>query len=188
MFVLLLVLGGTTGWLWPILHSSPAHADVSQQQQPSLSAVFDWSMPDRFGLDEDGDGLIDYFPTADEISPSGWRVNFDACASRGSISLYEWSVGGDLVNSATQCQGFAHTFPDEGAYNVKLVVLDQSNNNDSVSNTVVVLDWLIVGIGDSFGSGEGNPDIPISQDEWDVLEATWGPVKAAFAVLIEANE
>lgn len=34
----------------------------------------------------------------------------------------------------------------------------------SVSRDVVVQDWLIVAIGDSYGSGEGSPDIPISLD------------------------
>ncbi len=41
-----------------------------------VAVDFDWTMPDRFGLDADGNGLIDYFTTAEAISPVTWRVDF----------------------------------------------------------------------------------------------------------------
>src|SRR4051794_11456962 len=65
---------------------------------PPLS--FDYSMPDRFGGDSNGDGLMDYYTPSDfcmedngatcarrpatnpnPISPSSWHVDLDACWS-----------------------------------------------------------------------------------------------------------
>ena len=41
--------------------------------------TFDWTVPARFGAHADRDGLTDYARTPDEINPSSWPVNFDAC-------------------------------------------------------------------------------------------------------------
>src|SRR4051812_47943028 len=46
---------------------------------------FDWTMPDRFGLDRDGDGLLDYdvINPAYLDPPNGWAVTLDASGSTG---------------------------------------------------------------------------------------------------------
>ncbi len=97
---------------------SRVHADVPQQQQPALSSSFDWTMPDRFGLDEDGDGLTDYFTTVESVSPDGWRVDFDACGSDGQITSFDWSISGILIDgtdtrSVSSCSGLFYEFPIE---------------------------------------------------------------------------
>jgi len=169
-----------TGVIWLVLFNSPIQADVPQQQPPPISAIFDWPMPDRFGLDEDNDGLIDYFTAADKINPSGWRVDFDACGSTGGPNSFEWTISGTQVETLGACDGFSYTFPRETFYQVSLTVRDSAGNEDTESKSVVVQDWLIVAIGDSFGSGEGSPDIPTSRSQLADLAATWAPVAAAL--------
>jgi lysophospholipase L1-like esterase len=52
-----------------------------------------------------------------------------------------------------------HSFAAEGAYDVTLTVRDP-DREVKFTRTVVVQDWLVASIGDSVGSGEGNPDVP----------------------------
>jgi hypothetical protein len=60
-------------------------------------ASFDYSMPDRFGLDENGDGLTDYVagtsdsPGPVQVDPSSWHVDLDACGSTDGAEL-TWRV------------------------------------------------------------------------------------------------
>jgi hypothetical protein len=148
------------------------------------TAVFDWSMPARSGLDVDPpDGVIDSFTDPAAISPSTWHVDFDACASVGAISTYRWSIDGVFVRELSQCNGFAHEFPAEGSYTVSLEVIDQQGARHTLTQPVVVQDWLIVAWGDSYGSGEGNPDIPILASALEDYRAAAGDLDAAQAAL-----
>ena len=53
-------------------------------------ASFDWSMPDRFGLDRNHGGVVDYVDgatgamTGYDATPESWRVDVHACASADS--------------------------------------------------------------------------------------------------------
>lgn len=152
----------------------PLAKDVPPARVPP-DAAFDWSMPDRFGDDANGDGLIDYYTTSIEsnkpvadlipIGPDGseiWRVDFDACNSTpgdGRIIRYEWEIDGARQPAARSCSGFSHNFPEEGAYQVKLTVSADDGLTSQFTQEVVVQDWLIVSFGDSYASGEGSPDI-----------------------------
>ena len=168
---LVLALAAVVGGSGPNMDTPRVHADVPQQQQPALSANFDWTMPDRFGLDEDGDGLTDYFTTVESVSPDAWRVNFDACGSDGQIISFDWSISGISIDgtdtrSVSSCSEFFYEFPIEGPFSVVLTTRDSQGNSASSSQTVMVQDWLIVGIGDSVGSGQGSPEISIPQSAW----------------------
>lgn len=83
-------------------------------------------------------------------------------------------------------------FPAEGSYQVTLTVKTGLGAVDTVTQTVVVQDWLLVSIGDSNASGEGNPDLPAdwALDRLDISAPIWedprcnrswtsGPVLAA---------
>jgi hypothetical protein len=146
--------------------------------------AFDWAMPPRFGLDASpADGIIDPFTDAASISPASWRVDFDACASTGAIVNYRWSVDGVFVQETPRCDGFAYEFPAEGAYTVALEVVDQDGARGTLTQQVVVQDWLIVAWGDSYGSGEGNPDIPILASDFEAYRAAAADLDAAQAAL-----
>jgi len=77
---------------------------------------FDWTMPNRFGFDDDKDGKIDYFTTFDSIHPPNWQVDFDACdlVTVDPISTYEWTVLNKVFVEST-CDGFSFDFPNEGS-------------------------------------------------------------------------
>jgi hypothetical protein len=157
-------------------------ATAGRAQGPT--AAFDWTVPPRYGLDvAPADGVIDAFTDPAAISPATWHVDFDACASTGSIVQYRWSIDGAFVREVSQCDGFAYEFPAEGAYTVALEVIDQDGAHSVRAQTVVVQDWLIVAWGDSYGSGEGNPDIPILPADLEAYHAAAADLDAAQAAL-----
>ncbi len=82
---------------------------------------------------------------------------------------YAWRVGGHArkFERRGKCV-FAFTqFPALGAYRVSLKTTNGEERGFGEIR-IVIKDLLIVGIGDSVGSGEGNPDIPAGADP-----ATW---------------
>ncbi len=144
------------------------------------AADFDWSMPDRLGLDADpADGVIDVLSTPEQIDPGEWEVAFDACASTDG-SEYRWSVDGEEVGRSSACSGFAWKFPREGVYRVGLEIAVGAGTA-AVERDVTVQDWLIVALGDSYGSGEGNPDLEIGDEAFDAWETAADALEQATA-------
>jgi len=88
-------------------------------------AEFDWRMPDRYGIDQNGDGLFDVNPPASFIFPANWPVTLDACASNGDgspITEYRWQIAGPgitgiVTQTAPTCT-HVYPFPTQGAYAV----------------------------------------------------------------------
>jgi len=139
-------------------------------------ARFDWSMPAR-SRDDDLDGLLDMESHWDEGLGHGlasgssgvdwrqnsWQVRFNACASEapGAITSFRWEVAGRPAETRTTCAANdLPSFPQEGEFEVKLTITAADGRTDSVSHQVHVQDRLIVTMGDSYASGEGNPDKP----------------------------
>ena len=127
-------------------------------------ASFTWTMPERFGMDRDGDGLVDERDDEAYVTPPVWTVQFDGCASTaggdepdGGLS-YAWTLDGEPFGP-DDCR-FSHAFGEEGDHTVRLEVTGESGRTDTTSHVVEVDDLLIFSIGDSVASGEGNPDIP----------------------------
>jgi hypothetical protein len=132
---------------------------------------FDWTVPARFGADGNGDGKLDYFPPDGtlQVNPSGWPTHFTLTGPCNATNTINWFVDGVQVQPGDariigydphSCL-FKYQFPSERKYSVKVEVRDGSNAlTGSVTNDVTIQDWLIVSIGDSVGSGEGNPDVP----------------------------
>ncbi len=182
-----------------------------------LKAGFDWRMPDRFG-DLNSDGLLDHlidrgdlngdgFAEHDsevEIDPDRFPVIFDACephsiSGDSSIKGFFWEIrtaAGEYrpVSFDPTCEGFSFPFR-EGQFDVRLTIEDGSGRTMSHTETITVEDWLIVSIGDSVASGEGNPDFPgvcpligrcIPPPRWQDLRcdrSRWaGPAQAALAI------
>lgn len=149
--------------------------------QAGLQARFDWSMPERFGMDQRSmggapgpDDVRDYWITFQDtwssvdperpdagspsIHPPSWRVDLDAGASLGAIAEYRWSIDGIEVAVETT-PSLPRDFPAEGKYSVTLTVADAAGNTAETTREVTVQDWLIVAVGDSYASGEGNPEL-----------------------------
>ncbi len=140
--------------------------------EQELAAAFDYEMPARFVVPalrapEDQSEYDVY--VEGPLQPDAWRVRFNACSSTGSPARYIWRIDGEEVGVETRCDGFEYDFPAEGAYPVSLVVEDGSGEQMEQSQIVEVRDLLIFGIGDSYGSGEGSPDV----DEREPGGARW---------------
>ena len=170
---------------------------------------FAWSVPSRFGL-LNGQNMVDYRwdPASatyaqSYVNPAEFPMNFDGCptqteadAQEGSTTnMYRWEIPARGVNQAARNCRFAHTFAAQGTYEVKLTITPPEGTPTTHTQNVVVKDWLIVSIGDSYGSGEGNPDQPQQFDGFGFVSrgarwidrrchrsATAGPAQAARAI------
>src|SRR5215208_6153607 len=124
----------------------------------SAAEPFDWKMSPRL---ERSDGKpLEYANTAGEVRGGPYKVelaaNPDVCGRAGAT--FTWSTPeGDLAEPSVTCM-LRHSFGSEGAYDVTLTVRDPERE-EKFTRTVVVQDWLVASIGDSVGSGEGNPDV-----------------------------
>jgi len=130
--------------------------------EPGLAASFEYEMPARFQVPalRAPEEQSEYEVYVDgPLQPETWRVRFDACRSTGSAVKYSWSIDGEEVGVETRCDGFAYEFPAEGPYWVSLVVEDSSGEKMEQTEVIEVRDLLIFGLGDSYGSGEGSPDV-----------------------------
>jgi hypothetical protein len=168
----------------PDLEPGPIEPDPDDTGS-SDPATFTWRMPSRF-TDENNDGLLDYmtpsdFCTVDDasgcsrrpktspfaVAPASWRANLDACASalaEGDDPTFTWRLlrSPGTITGGPGCSASVLTVPAEGTYAVELTV-SSSLGTATVTHDVVVQDWLIVSLGDSYGSGEGNPDVEMGR-------------------------
>jgi lysophospholipase L1-like esterase len=171
---------------------------ISSPLQFGPTADFDWSMPERFGP-EDKNGLVDYhwdpstrtYPST-FVNPQTWRVNFKACEGSerpSGIRSYTWEVLGQSFVVTDSCNFSYEKFKTLGVYPVKLTVTDLDGQTTSIQKDITLKDLLIVSIGDSFASGQGNPDIERDdrrKAQWVDVEchrsANAGPAKAALRI------
>lgn len=147
-------------------------------------ASFVWSIADRFGLDKNEDGRIDLPNTVAYAQPSKFTVTFDATSTvlprptgaqlagqiyrtvleaRHRAVQYEWKIsGGSLAQPLNREGGWddARQWSAElpqGVFHVDLTV-HFGEWVGTVRAILEVKDILIVSIGDSYSSGEGNPE------------------------------
>lgn len=153
---------------------------------PTISpAKFDWSMTDHFGqVDKNGIIWFNYEPYY--VNPeNGYEVKFDACASTNSVNSpvsYEWKLvpvkitGKGTVPSPNQLAKTCKVNLNlpEGQYDVSMTATMKDGNKKSWSEHITVKNILIVSIGDSIASGEGNPDRAQKFGKFDTVEK--GPV------------
>jgi hypothetical protein len=141
-----------------------AAAAVHRAEVEQPEARLTYTAAERF-RDHDGDGILDERQSPADVHPSAFTVELDGCRSTGAgqaITAYHWTVEGDTVTTDT-CT-YDHVFAGQGAYPVDLEIELADGTTTSVVQTVVVRDLVVVSIGDSVGSGEGNPDIPETDD------------------------
>ncbi len=148
---------------------------------------FDWKMAPRFGSDQNGDHVIDYHwdeasATYDpaHVRPSQFAVLFRGCPDKdenrlspNGVNSYKWELltkSGStiLLGNSHSCRplfslpphGVVEPTPWDASYRIKLTITAPDNQSQAFENIVHVRDFLIVSIGDSYGSGEGTPDVP----------------------------
>ena len=187
LFAVLVAFAMTVGTLFVL----PGSASAAPQ--------FDYSMPDRYGLDRNGDGLLDYadgtsdVTTGYDITPGSWHVDLDACASGASENaVYQWRILDQRdpadpleVTGGPGCDEFDLVVPAEGTYRVGLTVVDGATTSPEVVKEVVVQDWLIVSLGDSYGSGEGAADVELDQSRYEQVTQAWNNWMTSLQELAE---
>jgi hypothetical protein len=171
---------------------------VPENSETSDRFSFDWTMQDRFGLDHNENGVMDMPNTpayVQNLRYDGERVakflvHLSSELGEGLISKsHKWCIDGpkeiDAWRGAGQADGQQISeWLEEGVYTVyQRLVATTAEGNEEVflrKDTMVVEDILIVALGDSLASGEGNPEIA----RWDIKdiddadkpsdEAVWG--------------
>jgi hypothetical protein len=163
-------------------------APVPSDGDLTVVGSFDWSVSDRFGLDSDDDGRLDMPNTVEyvlnldpgscadgcaEITPT-FPVVLDASQvelvdtnSRSvPIDGYEWTLdgAGEVKLVAGESPQVVVELP-EGSYATSLEIRGGGQIHTLVG-AIEVSDILVAVIGDSFASGEGNPEIPGDPARW----------------------
>ncbi len=143
---------------------------------------------DRFGLDSDGDGLIDLANTVEYVhGVEQGRCGVTCPEARFPIMLwgslggldgerlpdptglrFEWTVSGAALAEPEIATGPVATVGlPEGSHRVELAVhleLPWGSVAVRTATRLRVDDLLIVAIGDSYSAGEGNPERPLDGD------------------------
>lgn len=106
-----------------------------------------------------GCGGIDAYLNPDSHAVELWVVGSNGAAVPGNARC-EWRIGGKLVAEASCAervsgQGVALPYPGGAEISVNAV------GEQPIIADAAVRDLLIAGLGDSFASGEGNPNLPI---------------------------
>ena len=167
------------GWglaLCALVVAGPA---VASAQALTVSS---WSAPERLGPDHDGDGLVDLPSTPAQVTPATWPIDItiaDPAAPSCPATAYSWTIDGAPAG-ATRLRAcvFRLAFPSQGQHLV--TVAPSGAPAAAVPVTVRVRDLLIVSLGDSVASGEGNIDRPGHwNDQRCHRSARAGPVLAA---------
>jgi len=196
----------TTAWATPTLPPDPPVAqDDPVIFDTTAHPAFDWSMPERY----DASWAAYRFSTGtylpEFVTPKTWSIGLDACDSTAvhAITGYDFTVsqvGTAWTRTFTSktCSTRYSALPALGAYRVRLSLTTDWGPNvgvsEQVSNGATLKDYLVVSMGDSLASGEGNPDVrgdydPVGPDdpaEWKDSRchrsALSGPALAARAV------
>lgn len=156
---------------------TPSSATVIiEDPAPSTTyASFDWSMRPRYGLNWNGDshGRIDLPNTPGYVQGYDWNpssgqfdadgagfwVDLNAGGSQGAIANYAWSIlKPDGTSIDLSGQNVSVKLVDDTTYTVTLTV-SGANGTHTDQQLVHVNNILVLGMGDSFASGEGNPEV-----------------------------
>lgn len=136
---------------------------------------FEWSRPSRFTATMASfhwdQATATYDPT--HVHPSTWTADFDACATEADLAAteagqptantYTWQIRGEVI-ARQSCLLTYDRFPAQGTYAVTLTITGPDAGGP-FTHPVTIRDILIVSVGDSYASGEGNPVVPRSGDQ-----------------------
>ncbi|MBM3678272.1 MAG: hypothetical protein FJW96_10390, partial [Actinobacteria bacterium] len=140
-----------------------------QARQQSLATCehleIDWTMPARLAADETSYGGTLGLPDAASVSPKDWVLRLfltkDGKETCPKDVTFEWTVSGAgkrKVLDTSSCRAVVRV-PELGTYKVvaKQLKGGKPTGAEARNDNVIVRDWLIVGMGDSNASGQGNP-------------------------------
>lgn len=125
------------------------------------TARFSWSVADRYAPDPTGDLRPQSTPLT--ATPQA-TVTLDGCASTAATTLqsltrYSWTIDGVAVDGDTECR-ITRRLTANADHTVVLEVAQPDGATHRTEQIVDPKDLLIVSLGDSVASGEGNPTVP----------------------------
>ena len=150
----------------------------SSQAAPPQAAALTTLAPRADASSAAWDAVRNTYATA-YAKPSSWKFKLDGCASRGgandsgvraSIVEYHWSLEpleGQTplaVHTASCAKDVSLT--KLGRWRVRLTIRDARGATNTTSQVVTLRDKLVVAVGDSFASGEGNPESQNDVPDW----------------------
>lgn len=165
----------------PTEPNPPVSEPPAEPLEP-LKVDFDWVMPRRNYCG----GCPDFTKHPEAIAPRRWLVYLHVTTDGSDLCdpevTYRWQVHPAVTIARVtrlprdigvygDCY-FVGAFPKEGSYDVTLRAAAEGRESDVKTKEVVVQDWLIVAIGDSVASGEGNP-----LAGFDVLPGKWNDTR-----------
>jgi len=126
---------------------------------------FDWSVPPLVRTDPGPNGLPQYATPPSEVRARRWPVRLRVVGRCDRSAVYRWLRDDAVVAEGRGSCVREQIFPAQGAYPV---TLEREDARGTVRTTqeVLVRNFLVVALGDSVASGEGNPDIPGGHAQW----------------------
>ncbi len=169
--------------VWGSMRSNPddfepiGGADGGPPPFVAPTGGFTWSIEKRYGPLGDY-GMIETHWIVGEmkyeqsyIYPANWRVDFNGCLTAndfydGETPDYTYSWLFHDGSTSASCHPFK-LYSDQAPHTARLAIEDMNGNDyvfadgqTFVQQEIQIKDYFIVSIGDSYGSGQGNPDIP----------------------------
>ncbi len=144
--------------------------------QPPEADGIDWVVPSR--LDDQSWSASDGLLSEREVNPPFWKVSLFLTRNRNPVggcrsgTEWRWKVdapkGAEVVSKPKEGCSTKMEVSELGTYKVTATKYERRKGklrktSTSITKKVVVKDWLIVGMGDSNGSGEGNPPFRFEQ-------------------------
>lgn len=137
------------------------------------SARFNWSVNDRYKDSRNAWSENTHSYKSSYVHPEGFVLTADGSSSAGGgerIERYLWKLNGitqpefaasktSLVPRVVITQSNSGAAIKEGKYILSLKIITSTGKVSESDQRIEMKDWLIVSIGDSFSSGEGNPDV-----------------------------
>jgi lysophospholipase L1-like esterase len=114
----------------------------------------DWSMRSRLLPTPLSEAA--YADAADELAPDLLPLRLTMTGGCDPAAAYRWTVDGARAGAGAGLCTIERSFDEEGDHSVAVEV-DDGTTRRVVTASIPVEDWLVVSIGDSVGSGEGNP-------------------------------
>src|SRR5689334_4422591 len=130
---------------------------------PALQGTLTWDMAPR--IVPDSQGRFSVPNTFADVNPGSYQVNLHARSFQldgQSASSYQFLIRnatGATYTARADAAGDASIGLPEGPYDVTLTG-QFGQVTRSVTQPIVVRNLLVVSIGDSYASGEGNPEAP----------------------------
>lgn len=178
MAMALVVVAAVTQWV-------PLASGQESPERPGIAVT--WSMSPRFGLDDDGDGIPDFPNTTayvhNRVSSCGpcpeprFAVRLVAAGLEDlPVAAYAWRLTGSGIGGRSEYHELGPALDlllPEGHYLAEVraaIPLPWGALVIRGRDTFLVEDLLVVAIGDSYASGEGNPEVrrhgPSSPARW----------------------